>query len=83
MEQTHANNLNNYEEGPDGLPTFNKDDFPGEETKQEPEKTQPRVVRSFVDPKRVGMKKDDRPDVLWLVNAEVEHLTPEQVRLQQ
>ena len=29
------------------------------------------------------MKKEDIPDVLWLVNAEVEHLTPEQVRAEE
>ena len=77
MEQTNANNLNKYEEGPDGLPSLEENDFPEEETKQEPGKTQPKVVRSYVDPRKVGMKKQDRPDVLWLVNAEVEHLTPE------
>ena len=37
------------------------------------------MVRSYVDPKKVGMKKSDRPDALWLINAEVEHLTPEQM----
>lgn len=29
------------------------------------------------------MKKEDRPDVSWLINAKVEHLTPEEVRLEE
>jgi hypothetical protein len=37
------------------------------------------VIRSYVDPNKVGMKKPDLLDALWLINASVEHLTPEQV----
>ena len=49
-----------------------------EEVKEEPEKkTAPRVIRSYVDPNKVGTKKEDIPDLLWLINANVEHLTPE------
>ena len=51
---------------------------PQEEVKEEPnKKTTPRVIRSYVDPNLVGTKKEDIPDLLWLINAEVEHLTPE------
>ena len=39
----------------------------------------PHVIRSYVDPNKVGMKRDDRPDALWLINATVEHLTPAQI----
>ena len=48
------------------------------EVKEEPkQKTAPRVIRSYVDPNLVGTKKEDIPDLLWLINANVEHLTPE------
>ena len=51
---------------------------PQEEVKEEPNnKTAPRVIRSYVDPNLVGTKKEDIPDLLWLINANVEHLTPE------
>ena len=51
---------------------------PQEEVKEEPkQKTAPRVIRSYVDPNLVGTKKEDIPDLLWLINANVEHLTPE------
>ena len=51
---------------------------PKEEVKEEPnKKTAPRVIRSYVDPNLVGTKKEDIPDLLWLINANVEHLTPE------
>ena len=51
---------------------------PQEEVKEEPnKKTTPRVIRSYVDPNLVGTKKEDIPDLLWLINANVEHLTPE------
>ena len=78
MEQTHANENDDF---------FDMDELEQEEPQVEEEvkeqpkkKPAPRVVRSYVDPDRVGTKKEDIPDLLWLINANVEHLTPEQVR---
>ena len=78
MEQTHANQNDDF---------LDMDDFeleesqPEEEIKEQPKKKPaPHVVRSYVDPDKVGTKKEDIPDLLWLINANVEHLTPEQVQ---
>ena len=73
MEQTNANEFEDYID----IDELELDE-PLEEVKEEPgKKTAPRVIRSYVDPNKVGTKKEDIPDLLWLINANVEHLTPE------
>ena len=51
-----------------------------EELPQPPVKAKklPKILRTEVNPDN-GMKRGDRPDALYLINAQVEHLTPEQV----
>ena len=73
MEQTNANEFEDYID----IDELELDE-PEEELKEELEKKPaPRVIRSYVDPNKVGTKKEDIPDLLWLINANVEHLTPE------
>ena len=73
MEQTNANEFEDYID----IDELELEE-PHEEVKEVPEKKPaPRVIRSYVDPNKVGTKKEDIPDLLWLINANVEHLTPE------